>query len=85
MAITEIITPQGRIFTNSTSADGKLGLADGEHDPNLTITKKTAQYMANLEIHVIKGANHITATSDPLFVSRIKAFIARHDSTTEPE
>tara|TARA_R110000868_G_scaffold408935_2_gene693322 strand:+ start:22914 stop:23924 length:1011 start_codon:yes stop_codon:yes gene_type:complete len=37
MPTTEIITPQGRIFTNSTSADGKLGLADGEHDPNLLL------------------------------------------------
>ncbi len=57
----------------------------GEHDPNLPITKRTAQYMANLDIHVIKGANHLTAFRDPSFVAAIKTFIGKHASSTGTE
>jgi hypothetical protein len=34
--------------------------------------------MANLEVEVIKGVNHMTAYRDPAFVAAIKAFIEKH-------
>lgn len=57
----------------------------GEHDPNLKPTKRTAEYMANLEIHVIEGANHMTAFRNPAFVAAIESFIAKHASPTHKE
>ena len=50
----------------------------GENDPNLPITRTTAEYMANLEIHVIEDADHLNALRDPEFVAAIRAFIGRH-------
>ena len=42
----------------------------GQHDPNRTALEKTAGYMANLEIEIIEGANHLTAYRDPAFVEK---------------
>jgi pimeloyl-ACP methyl ester carboxylesterase len=50
----------------------------GEHDPNRTALEETAGYMANLEVEVIEGVNHVTAYRDPAFVAAIKAFIEKH-------
>lgn len=52
----------------------------GEGDPNLAVTRTTATYMANLEIHVIEGATHLTAYGHPAFVEAIKAFVAKHSA-----
>jgi pimeloyl-ACP methyl ester carboxylesterase len=50
----------------------------GEHDPNRTALEKTAGYMANLEVEIIVGVNHVTAYRDPALVAAIKAFIEKH-------
>jgi pimeloyl-ACP methyl ester carboxylesterase len=50
----------------------------GAGDPNLPITRTTAEYMANLKIHVIEGTNHLTAFRHPAFVAAIKSFAAEH-------
>ena len=50
----------------------------GEHDPNRTELEKTVGYMANLDVEVIEGVNHVTAFRNPAFVAAIKAFIKKH-------
>lgn len=50
----------------------------GEGDPNLPLIRATAAYMATLEIHVIEGADHLTAFRDSEFVAAIRAFTAKY-------
>ena len=57
----------------------------GEHDPNLMITRQTEQYMANLELHVIEGANHMSTFSSPEFLARVQSFLAAHPAAREPQ
>ena len=57
----------------------------GEHDPNRTVLEKTAAYMANLEVEIIEGANHVTAYHDPAFVAAIKAFVEKHTPALSEE
>lgn len=50
----------------------------GEHDPSRTALEKTAGYMANLEVEIIEGVTHVTASRDPAFVAAIKVFVEKH-------
>jgi pimeloyl-ACP methyl ester carboxylesterase len=50
----------------------------GEHDPNRTALEKTAGYMANLEVEILDGVNHVTAYRDPALIAAIRAFVQKH-------
>ena len=52
----------------------------GEGDPNRANVDATAQYMANLGIVVVPGADHMTTFRHPTFVAAIKSFVRKHQS-----
>lgn len=52
----------------------------GEIDPFRERAEAMAEYMSNLEITLIKDADHGAAYKNPAFLSAIRAFIARHAS-----
>ena len=54
----------------------------GEHDTNLPAVRLTAEHMANLELKVVDGENHITAFQSPEFIAAVKTFLAKHSRRT---
>jgi pimeloyl-ACP methyl ester carboxylesterase len=50
----------------------------GEKDPLKAGVDKLDGALANLKIVVIPGANHMSAMSDPAFLSSLKSFLAEH-------
>tara|TARA_E500000318_G_scaffold46673_6_gene44021 strand:+ start:12388 stop:13434 length:1047 start_codon:yes stop_codon:yes gene_type:complete len=63
MPVTEVTTPQGRTYTNTKSTADTLGLADGDHDPNLLTLFQDMIEMADW----ITGTGTATST-DPVTV-----------------
>ena len=55
----------------------------GEHDTNRAALEKTIGYMANLDVEVLEGVNHVTACRGPAFVAAIKAFIGKHAASPD--
>ncbi len=56
-----------------------------EHDPLRARLDPTATSMTNLKIEILDGHYHMTAFRSPKFVSALKAFIAKHSSSTRSE
>ena len=52
----------------------------GERDPNRADVDAMLEYMPNLDISVVDGADHMTAFRDPAFIAAITSFIGRHAS-----
>ncbi len=54
----------------------------GEDDTNRASLDATDEYMANLEIEVVEGADHMTTLRHPAFVAAIKSFLRKHQLDT---
>jgi pimeloyl-ACP methyl ester carboxylesterase len=56
----------------------------GDRDPLKTGVDAMEQRMSNLKVSVIKGADHMTAFTNPQFVTDLKEFLAAHSPTKVP-
>jgi pimeloyl-ACP methyl ester carboxylesterase len=71
--------PQGQVTEAQIRANKVPVLAlIGDLDPLKTGVDRLDGMMPNLKIVVIPGSTHMTAASNPLFLTTLKAFLAEH-------
>jgi pimeloyl-ACP methyl ester carboxylesterase len=83
-AISAILRAQNRvepIENLRSNAVPTLALI-GELDPNKRDVDTMAKYMSNLEVVVIRGADHPFAMSNPTFLQALLKFLAKHQEVT---